>query len=98
MIAHVIVDTLGLDADNAREIKPHDPLLGDHLDRNGFAAMELGARIKEEFDVSIFGGNGSQNALKSIASLASFIRRQAPISVVASLPELDAEFDETQQL
>ncbi|HUG12587.1 MAG TPA: hypothetical protein VMM36_16340 [Opitutaceae bacterium] len=98
MLTRITVETLGLDACSARELSPHSPLVGGHLGLNDLDVLEVAARIEEEFDVSFGGGRGSRNALTSIASIATFVRRQAPVSIVASLPALDLEFDETEAM
>ena len=96
MLARVIVETLGLDASSAGELTPHSPLVGGNLGLNDLDVLEVAARLEEQFDVSFGGGLGSQNALANIGSLASHIRRQAPVSIAANLPALDSEFDETE--
>jgi acyl carrier protein len=95
-LMRVIVETLGLDECTARELTPHGPLAGGNLGLNDLDLLEVAARIEEEFDVSFSVGSGSRDSLTSIASLASFIRRQAPVSIASQLPALDPEFDETE--
>jgi hypothetical protein len=96
MLAHIVVDTLGLDAAQALTLTPVTPLLGGRLGLNELDVLEVGARVEEQFEVSLSSGSGWQDALTNIAGLASFIRRQAPISVTISLPALDVEFDEDE--
>ena len=96
MLVRVIVETLGLNASSACELTPHSPLVGGHLGLTELDVLEVTARLEEQFDVSFGSGLCSQNALTNIASLAAFIRRQAPAGIVARLPALDVEFDETE--
>lgn len=98
MLAHLIVGTLGLDATEALALTPQTPLLGGRLGLNELDVLEVAACVEEQFDVPLDCGMESQGALTSIASLASFIRRQAPVSVMAGLPALDVEFDEDEVL
>lgn len=98
MLTRIVVETLGLDAWSARELTTHGPLAGGHLGLNELDVLEVAARIEEEFAVSFGSGMGPQDALVSIASLASFIRRQAPVSMVASLPALELEFEDTEMM
>lgn len=96
MLAHLVVDTLGLDVSRIHELTPHGPLVGGSLGLNDLDILEVVSHIEEHFDVSFDGGVNSRNALTTIASLASFIRRQAPVSVMMRLPALDVEFDEDE--
>jgi acyl carrier protein len=98
MLARVIVETLGLDARSACELTPHAPLVGGHLGLSALDVLEVAACLEERFDVSFADGVGSRDALTSIATLASFIRRQAPVCVLVTLPALDVEFDEDEVL
>jgi acyl carrier protein len=98
MLTHLVIDTLGLDSAQARELTPQTPLFGGSLGLNDLDVLEVAARAEEQFDVSLSEGVGSKDALANIASLASFIRRQAPVTVVANLPALDVEFDEDEVL
>lgn len=96
MLARVIVETLGLDARSACELTPHAPLVGGHLGLSALDVLEVAACLEEQFDISFADAVGSRDALASIANLASFIRRQAPVNVRASLPVMDVEFDEDE--
>jgi len=96
MLAHLIVDKLGMDAIRARELTPDRPLVGGSLGLNKLDVLEVAGHVEEQFDVSFNDGVVSQNALTSIASLATFIRLRARVSTVARLPELEGEFDETE--
>ena len=96
MLTRIVVETLGLDPSSARELTPHGPLVGRHLGLNDLDVLEVAATLEEQFDVSFGGRLGSRDAFRSIASLASFIRRQAPVSIMTRLPALDVEFDEDE--
>jgi hypothetical protein len=95
MLARLIVDRLGVDASKARDIDPHGSIIGSNLCRNMRDVLEVADQIEEQFDVSFADPVNTCAALASIASLASFIRRQAPFRIVASLPTLDVKSDET---
>ena len=96
MLARLVADTLGLNNAQLLELTPQTPLLGSHLGLNELDVLEVAARLEEQFDVSFSHGVSAKHALKNIASLASFLRHHAPVSIAASLPALDVELDETE--
>ena len=96
MLAQLVVDTLALDTGEVRYLAPHGPLLGGAPGLTMLDVLEVAGHVEEQFDVSFNDGVNSKHALTSIASLASFIRRQAPVGIAANLPALDVEFDETE--
>ena len=95
-LARLIMDTLGLSPSRASELEPDFALVGGKLGLTDLDILEVAVCVEERFEVTFGNDASSKRALTNIASLASFIRRQAPVSMVASLPALDVEFDETQ--
>jgi acyl carrier protein len=71
-----------IEADN---IAQDEPLIGGSLGLDSLDALELGMYVEEEFGITISSAAESRTALASIASLADFIRRQAPQRPAAGL-------------
>ena len=59
-------------------LTPEEPLIGGRLGLDSLDALELGMSVEEKFGVTIASAAESRTAFASLASLAAFIRRQAP--------------------
>ena len=89
-LKHFIVDTFRLRDVAADQITDDEPLIGGGLGLDSLDALELALGLEEKFGITVHSQDESQVALASIASLAGFIRAQAP---GASFVPLDGVMD-----
>ena len=81
-LKHLIVETLRLEDIRPEEIKDDEPLIGTGLALDSIDALELVVKLEKEFGIKIGSAEESKQALASVASLATFIRKRADASKI----------------
>lgn len=77
-LKELIVRTLKLEDVAPADIRDDEPLVGSGLNLDSIDALELVVAIEKEFGVKISSSEESRSALRSVASLAAFIRDRGP--------------------
>jgi acyl carrier protein len=72
----LIVDTLRLEDVSPADIPDDEPLVGGGLSLDSIDALELVVTLEREFGIKIASSEEARGALKSVESLAAFIRER----------------------
>lgn len=76
-IKHLIVEALRFDGMDPNSIEDEAPLMGEGLGLDSVDALELMVALEKEFGIKLEGQEAGRSALKSVATLASFIESRA---------------------
>jgi len=70
----MVIETLNLDEYDPEDLPDDEPLFGAGLDLDSIDALELVLELEKEYGIKIKSSEESRKALKSIATLADYVK------------------------
>jgi acyl carrier protein len=77
-LKQIIADQFGFPGAKTAPLATHEPLIYGRLGLDSLDALELGLSVEEKFGVRVTSAAEARQVFSSVATLAEFIRHEAP--------------------